>query len=369
MSSLQHAHVQNIYRPISIIFGLLVILLIGSVIYAGWSSSIITVTPKLTTVTASFPVTVGSSSIDETALSGTVATEKKSATVTVNPKGTGTPVLAHATGQVTIKNTTAKDQPLTGGTRLKSTSDIIVRTTARVDVPAGGSVVANVVADPLGETGNLPPDKFIIVALWPGLQDKIYGESTAALTGGLAAGGTTLSLDELTAASNQAEENIRGEVGVSRPGLFISLDPTSVVTDPKPEVVSTSYAVTVTVNVTTVTYTDADLAAMVRQELIKALPANQELVSVETPSLSIDDRPSTSSIILHIESAGSTAITSNSPLLQPSAFTDLSVVEIQKKLGDPTIFTFVKIKLSPWWRTTAPDQAARITVVVNPAQS
>lgn len=369
MRTLKNAHVQGVYQPVSIVFGILVLLLIAGVVYAGWSSTIITVTPQLTKATASFPITVGGTTTDGTTLSGTVKTEEKSATVTVTPKGTGTPVPAHATGQVTIKNTTAKDQPLAVNTRLKSTNDVIVRTAARVDVPAGGSVVADVVADPLGEEGNLPPGKFVIVALWPGLQAQIYGESTVAFTGGLAAGGTSLSLDELTAASNEAEEKIRSEVGVSRLGMFISLDPTSVVSNPKPEVASASYSVTVTCKVTTVTYTDSELAALIRQELIKSLPANQELASVEEPLIRIDDRPTTDSIVLHIESAGAAHLTAQSPLLQPSAFTGLTTADINKKLGDATIIKSVKVKLSPMWRTTTPDQADRITIVVNPAQS
>ena len=369
MSTLKNAHVQNIYRPVSIVFAVLVVLFIVGVVYAGWSSSVITVTPKLNQVNASFPVTIGGETTDGSALAGTVTTEEKSATVTVTPTGTGAPVPAHASGQVTIKNTTAKEQPLAVGTRLQADSGVIVRTTQRVDVPANGDVEVTTIADPLGETGNLPPGKFVIVALWPGLQDKIYGQSTVTFSGGLAAGGTSLSLEELTTASDQAVAKISLEVGTSRPGFYISLEPTSVVSDPKPEVASASYAVTVTMRVTTVTYPTAELQQLITQELTKALALNQTLQEPEAPSFRIDDRPTTDRIVLHVDVASAAYASSTSPLLQRATFTGLTVEEITKKLADQSIIKSSQVKLSPWWRSTAPVQADRITLIILPAQS
>lgn len=370
MSDLQRAHVQAKYRPVSVIFAVLVLCLIAGVAYAGWSSTTITVTPKLTKVSASFPVTVTSKTTDEAGvLVGTITDAEKSATVTVTPKGTGTPVPAHATGQITIKNTTATDQPLSVGTRLRSTSDVIVRTTKRVDVPAGGSVVADAIADPLGEEGNIPAGKFVIVALWPGLQDKIYGESATDFTGGLASGGTSLSLDELTAASNQAEEEIRTAVGTSQLGTLISLEPSSVVSVPKPEVPSASYKVTVTVKITTVTYQAGQLTELLRAELEKSLPAGQSLGKIESPAISIQDRPETNQVVLQVEGLAAASLSSINPLLQPTTYVGLTTDEIKKKLSDDSLISSMNVKLSPWWRTTAPDQPERITLIVSPAQS
>ncbi len=194
MASLRHAQLQWNYRFISATFVVLVVGVIGGIAYAAWSKTVITVTPRRLPVSATFTVIVAPTGQETTGLSGTVATEERSATVTVQPKQSGATVPAYAAGRVTFRNLTAKDQPLATGTRLRSATGVIVRTTARVDVPAGGTVGADVIADPLGADGNLPPGRFIIVALWPGLQDKIYADSAAAFTGGLAAGGSTLSI-------------------------------------------------------------------------------------------------------------------------------------------------------------------------------
>lgn len=370
MDNLRRAYVQTKFRPVSTVFIGLVIFLIGGVVYAGWSSATITITPRLANVTASFPIAISAAETpDSTELPGTISSEDISATVTVTPKGSGTPVPARATGQVTLKNTTATSQPLTTGTRLRSTTDVIVRTTTRVDVPAGGSVVADVVADPLGEEGNLPPGKFVIVALWPGLQDKIFGESSEAMTGGLVSGGLSLSLDELTTASNQAEEEVRTKVGTSRLGNLISLEPSSVVSTPKPEVASASYKVTVTLKVTTVTYPTDRLTPLLKTELAKAVPQGQSLETLDEPTLTIQDRPLTEKIILQVDGRAVTKLSDDHPLLKPAAFIGLTAEEILQKFSDQTVFKSAHVKFSPWWRNHAPDQPDRITVKVLPAES
>jgi len=370
MSDLQRAHVQNIYRPVSIIFALLVVFLIGGVAYAGWSSTVITITPRQTKVTASFPMTVTSAagSVEASILQGTIVTEDKSATIIVTPKGTGTPVPAHASGTVTLKNTTAEVQPLAAGTRLQSANKVIVRTKERVDVPAGGTVITEVIADPLGEEGNVPAGKFIIVALWPGLQDKIYGESTEALSGGLAVGGTSLSLDKLTTASNQAEAEIRTAVGDSSSGKLITMEPSSVVSVPKPEVASNSYKVTVKMKVTTITYQADELSKVLQSELTKSLPDGQSLGTISTPTVSVLDRPSTDQIVLQVDGQSTAQLTTTHQLFKPAVYTGLTITEIKKKLSDASIINSVTVKLSPWWRKTAPEQPERISIVISPAK-
>lgn len=369
MTDLRRARVQRVYGPISIVFLILVLLSVGGVGYAGWSSSTVTITPLLTSVATTFPLTVGSATADTSALVGSVTTTKKSASVTVTPTGTGTPIPAHAAGDLTIINTTATTQPLAIKTRLRSDNGIIVRTTARVDVPAGGQVTAHVVADPLGDSGNLPPGKFIIVALWPGLQDKIYGQSSQALTGGSAPAGASLSINGLTDASNQAEKKIRDLLGPDQPGTLTVLDPADVVSDPKPEVASTSYTVTVTMNVTTVTYDSAAFTARQREELVKVVADGQELAGLAAPTVRIQDRPTSDQVVLEVHATGNARLSVSTAVVQPSALVGLSADQIRTKLLATGNIKSVTVTLSPFWQTTTPDQASRITVKLNPAEA
>ncbi|MEK7538088.1 MAG: baseplate J/gp47 family protein [Patescibacteria group bacterium] len=370
MTDLRQAHVQRVYRPLSIVFVALVLLIAAGAAYAGWSSTVISITPLLKPVTATFPVAVGPtiSAADSNQLVGTVNTAERSAAVTVQPPPAGPSVPAHATGAMTFRNITAKSQPLAVGTRLRAENGVIVRTTARVDVPANGSIDAPVVADPLGNEGNLPAGRFVIVALWPGLQDKIYGQTAQPLSGGMASGGSMLSLDELTAASNQAEQQIRDVVGGSQPGIFVTLKPVAVVSDPKPAVPSASYTVTVTAAVTTVTYPADRLNDLLRQELRRTLSDGQDVASLTPPSLTVQDRPSSDRVVLEVAGRGLATLSTTNPLLTAAAYTGLSAADIKSKLLGSSLVKSATVKLAPWWRTTAPDQPERISISVAPAQ-
>ncbi len=81
-------------------------------------------------------------------------------------------------GQVTLVNTTGKDQPLRATTRLLTASGVLYRLRNFVTVPAGGQIVAEAYADQAKPESAVPAStKFTIPGLWSGLQDKIYAVS------------------------------------------------------------------------------------------------------------------------------------------------------------------------------------------------
>lgn len=364
MTNLRHAQVQSLFRPITVIFVAFVILTVVGTVMTAWSATTITLTPKRQAITTTLTVTVGPGGTATDRLTGTVASETTRATTTALPSTTGTPVPAHARGTMTIRNTTTKDQPLTSGTRLQSSDGVIVRTQRRVDVLAGGSVEVEVVADPLGEEGNLPPGRFTIVALWAGLQDKIYGQTTETMSGGLAASSGTLSIEALTTASNTAQEEIRTTVGTSTPGTFRTLEPLDVGVEPKADVPSLSYKVTVSSKVTTVTYPYDELMAKASQELTKALADGMAISSIDVPVLSIVDRPTTDSVVLEARITGEAQLANNHRLLQPATYRGLTKSAIEKTATESGLIANATAAISPWWRSRASDQVSRITLRV-----
>ncbi|MBI5466824.1 MAG: baseplate J/gp47 family protein, partial [Candidatus Kerfeldbacteria bacterium] len=364
MAELRQAQLQRMYRFVILGFVVLVLGVSAGVGYAAWSKTTVTITPRRVPLTADFSVTVAAASSEATTLVGTVASETKSATVTVTPEQQGTPIPAHATGQVILTNTTAKDQPLAAGTRLKADNGVIVRTNSRVDVPAGGTVKATVTADLLGEEGNLPAGHFIIVALWPGLQDKIYADSEVAFSGGLASGGATLAVADLTAASDRAQADIVKTLPANRPGTIVVTAPESVTTNPTASTPSTSYEVTVKLKVVTVTYSANELSTLIGQQLRSSLADDQELSSVDEPRVTLGEQPSADSVILDVTALGQATIAKNSPRIARSAFVGKSAQEISSQLLGTDVVKSVVISFSPWWRTTAPERADRIVVVL-----
>lgn len=362
MATLSQAHVQRFYRPLVIAFLVIAVVLIGGVVYASAGQTTIQVTPTLTSVTTTFTVNITPTPTGEADVAGTVVAEQKTGTVTATPSAKGAEVPAHATGTVVIKNTSGGDQALAAGTRLQHDNSVIVRTTARLDVPAHGQVTAAVVADPLGEAGNVPAGHFTIVALRPANQLLVYGESTAALTGGLTRQAGSLSLEALTAASNQAEEKIRKDFGLTSAGVVKDLLPVSVATVPSADQPAASYEVTVTMKGLTVTFDQSKLDALIRARLTTLVKDDQELASTESPTITVDSQPTSDSASLKVVAAGLAQIRTDSSVLAPAQFVGLDEEAINKKLLGSSLIKSVTVDFSPWWRSTTADQADKITV-------
>lgn len=363
MNGLRSAYVQRLYRPLSLVFVALAIAVVGGAAYAAWSSTVITLTPKLRPVSTTLTLTIGPDSDTPDRLVGSVTTDKRTATVSAAPQGTGQSVPAHATGTMTIVNTTATPQPLTVGTRLRATNGVIVRTKNRVDVPAGGQVDVGVIADPLGTEGELSAGKFVIVALWTGLQKQIFGQTSEAMVGGTATESSqTLSLEELTTASTSAQDKIRTEVGTSTAGTYRSLEPADVTTIPDLKTPSATYQVIVTSTAVTVTYSNDELQSVARRELTKVLADGDVLASMSVPTLTLSDRPTKEVAVFKVKVEGQAVIAGTSALLQPSTYTGLGRNDIEQQTVGAGLFTSTSVTFSPWWRKAAPDQAGRITI-------
>ncbi|GEM_PF-6356334 len=79
-------------------------------------------------------------------------------------------------GIITLVNTSSKDQPLIASTRLQQPGGLLFRIQQSVVVGAGKRVEVPVKADTNG-TYEVTNAHFILLGLWPGLQNQIYGTS------------------------------------------------------------------------------------------------------------------------------------------------------------------------------------------------
>lgn len=362
MPPLRQAHVQGFYRPLIIGFLAVAVLAVAGVIYAGSGGTTIRVTPALSSLTTNFTITVGPTVTGELGLVGMIASEPLTTTITTKPTEEGALIPAHATGKVTIINTTTSAQPLAAATRLQHENGVIVRTTTRLDVPAKGQVEATVVADPLGAEGNVPPGRFTIVALRAANQALIYGQSTSTLTGGMIRDSGSLSLEALTAASNAGQEKLLAEFGETTSGKLKALVPVAVSTNPPAEQPAASYEVKVEMKGTTVTYDQAALDKIIRDRLTTVLKDDQEIASIAAPKLKLSSQPTNDSVTLEVTVDGLAQIRADSALLAPGQFVGLDQEAISKKLLGSGLVTAFTVKFNPWWRTTAGDDPATITV-------
>lgn len=177
-AQLGNARIEKYYNKIVALFVGLTVILLALIVYFSFSKTTLLVNAKELTMPVTAKTTVAE--LGGTVLLTTVEGTKRSA-----PADTSVATPGKATGTVTIVNNHNQSQGLIATTRLLSTVGVLFRTQETVNVPAGGSADVGVIADQEGPDGNIDASKFEIVALWPGLKEKIYGTSTASMTGGV----------------------------------------------------------------------------------------------------------------------------------------------------------------------------------------
>ena len=127
----------------------------------------------------------------------------------------------NASGNISIINTTANSWPLIAQTRFQNPEGIVYRLQNEATVPAGsienpGKLEAFVVADSLdtngiavGARGNIGPSSFILPALRESSQTELYAESFEDMTGGETAVSAIVLEDDLVAAREKLELQLK----------------------------------------------------------------------------------------------------------------------------------------------------------------
>ncbi len=202
-TKLGRSRIEKYYQYVVIVFIVLTLIIVGLIVYFSFSKTIVSITPLSKDLASIFRVSIIPDNTETEytldTIYGEIISLDLESSQTFNYLTDQTEVPAKATGTVIIYNNYSQSQPLVEQTRLLSESGVLFRTTKTITVPAGGQAEVNVQADEAGATGNLLPTNFTIVALWPGLQDKIYAESNEAMTGGLKTA-TTLTAENYTQA-------------------------------------------------------------------------------------------------------------------------------------------------------------------------
>lgn len=195
-------HIQHHYTPLVLIF-LAVALFIGAAVYyLAFIKSVVVVQTVPITSTTDFSYTTDA--LDALVVETTITDNE----FIYDQFDTTATVPGIARGTVTIENHYSADQSLVRTTRLLSNTGVLFHTDATITVPAGGKIDVAVYADQLGDTGNIAPSTFEIVALWQGLKDKIYATSTETMTGGVVSKNVITEADS-TAAKIAAEQQLR----------------------------------------------------------------------------------------------------------------------------------------------------------------
>lgn len=164
------------YRNTATVFVILALIVVVAVFYISFSWATITLTVRGQSEDKTFSVRISEKTNDEQGvIAGRIVVQELEAEGTFTPDFS-TVVAQKATGTITVVNTTSKSQILRPTTRLLASDGTLFRTTEFATIGAKGSKELSVVADKAGDIPQMVGTRFILPGLWPGLQDKIYGQ-------------------------------------------------------------------------------------------------------------------------------------------------------------------------------------------------
>ena len=371
----------KIYSKILIAFCVLAAAMLGMVVYFSFSKTQISISLNREYVSSEFDILVQEEEAEENVLSLTghiASTQTEGGKEFFDLTSVATKE-DKATGIVTIYNNYTADQPLVATTRLLSKEGVLFRTQESIVVPRDQSVAVNVIADQPGETGNIPPSSFTIVALWKGKQDKIIGESTEHMTGGVK-DVTIASQENINLAKNttieelmdQGLEDLSQQVKEQNPAEALiksastyRINDQEVSAEPDEEV--DSFTVDTELTVIAAVFDEENLKLVAEEQLKSALAGEQKLDQfltdeLEYEVLSFDTEKN--SCRLKVKAKGLITLRLSSPIFDRVNLTNKDKQEIRTYFLDFDQVKHVDVKFSPFWVFKSPSLPDKIEIEI-----
>ncbi len=351
------------YRKIALGFAVLALLVGTGVAYVVYAHATIVVYPQKAEVKTERVLTVtpdpkGVDEIPGEISEVTVAGEKTEA-----PSGS-TKSDAIAKGFATLINESANDQTLVATTRLLAPDGTLFRIKSRVNVPANGRIKTEVYADKAGESGNLAPTTFTIPGLNATLQKVIYGESSAAMTGGIVTVGTVSSedIDKTEAALRQeliaqARQELAKKDGTPWTGHAMLAETMNRSVNAGPGETADGVTVRLTLRIRTVDFDRAKAVDASAEDLQRSLTSDRELtgVKVDDSSFTIDKAdPKSRTASLRVALTGLSRVSLESPLFDASKLRGQGLDDVRTYFESIEGVERVDVKFRPFWLKRMP---------------
>lgn len=368
------------YRKVSTAFVVVSLLVVGIIFYISFSWATITLTLKEQRVERTISLGLADQTNDEQGvIRGKIREDELEAQGTFTPTQSSE-VEQRPQGIITIVNTTSKPQILRETTRLLfEDGETLFRTTELVTVGAKQSKEVRVIADKTGEVNVSGASRFTLPGLWPGLQDKIYGQGFEPKEGGVktiytvtqadidrARGELDSKLKEkfLTLAQTGAFQGDfrpkeQKSVLISKP-LIVSLDkPIGVQTD--------TFTLTVKSKITGIFFDESDVRTAAQQLLQKELQNGYDLVGLDKQAFEynlddIDRSAAKARISFRIETG--TIQSAEYLALEKSSLTGKSVRQVKAYFDNVPNVLDVDVRLYPFWVTRTPLLHDHINILV-----
>ncbi len=286
----------NLYRKIAVSFVVLTLGLLAIIFYFSFIGVTITVVPKEERISNNLIIDINDPNKVAVISQGAVvgAVDKIEVKEIKIYSASGKEIIGEeTTGTVTIINNYNKSQPLVATTRLLSSDNKLFRLKNTVNVPAGGSVEAEVYADKPGADMAMGPTKFTIPGLWAGLQEKIYAESKKAFTHSQKAkkhitqSDIDFGIKDLRKRLLEKAEKDVGESYKSYSQTLFNIDENSISIDIDGKVgeEKNDFSVTMTTEVAVVAFNEELIKNMAREKLMSVIASDKELIGFDENNL------------------------------------------------------------------------------------
>jgi len=363
--------VSRTYVKFIVGFIVLAIILIFIIFYFSFGRALIQVTPRVASVATDFIEDVYVDSSDSQTIKSVLFTTEVEQTKNYTATGTKD-VEGDIIGQVTIVNNLAQNQPLVATTRLLSADNVLLRIKNRVDVPANGSVIADVFADDPSSFENLAPTKFTIPGLSQSLQSEIYAESKSNIKSkpgsikvvkavDIARAKEDLSETLYSQAIEEFKQEIVGDYAAVVVAKKLVKEEVSVEVDQTVD----EFAVTQVISVTVLGLDQMSIVNLAADRLKQLVPEGKELSNIQLDNLSYvtqnyDPETKTANIKIHVE--GEIILRDDSSILDKNKIVGLSARGVQLYLESFDEIETVKVELSPFWVKKVPGMLDHITI-------
>jgi hypothetical protein len=362
------------YKIIAITFLCLTLLLFGAVIFMSSQKAVITIETKATPIEINNDLLVGDGVADQS-ITAIVTTTSFLVRQPMAVSGT-TEVPGIATGKVTLHNDTAAGQPLVATTRLLTEDGVLFRIKSAVNIPAQGTVEAEVYADKEGVTGDIGASKFTIPGLPEAKQKVVYATSDEAMSGGIQKSGV-LSQADIDAAEKQMTDALDSEVAKYLGNLYagkeviysvISID--KKINGKVGESISNG-VLDGKVKIALVVYDKAELKDWAEKTIQAKAVGDTSIIrsSGEEPKVTFKSyNPDLNTATLHVFSAGVASMNPASKELEKNIFFGKTRDEVKRYVSSLEHVENVNISLQPFWIQSVPQIQDHIQVIVKEVQ-
>ena len=379
---------RNISKKSVVVLGVISVVLLGSIIYVSTGSARIEISPQKQPLESELRVSASDkfSLVDQNLnkLPGQVFSIDK--TVSQNFQATGERDVAQkARGKITVYNAYGTDpQVLIATTRFEK-EGLIFRTLTNVTIPGTrmvngqitlGSATVEVVADKAGETYNISPGRFNVMAFKErndaGRYEKVYGESTEAFKGGIIGRAKVVTEDDYSQAlevlKGHLEKEIEDSLKAQAAGLK-TINSMAVKMSPpestaRMDEAAESFTVSLKGSLKTVAFKESDLIGLAKQhvETTRNLTVVPEKLVLDYKSVNFKETENLLEFTVAI--SGNAFVKIDTSKIK-SELAGKDEDEIKSYLRSIAGVESAKVVLSPFWVRSIPERPEKTVVNIN----